>query len=80
MAEMKEMMRRYMMKGGQQQVKSCGICYDMMHPTDACPTPQDPTAEVNSIGGYDPSRPRYDPYSNTYNPGWRDHPKLRYRN
>ena len=21
---------------------------------------------------------RYDPYSNTYNEGWRDHPKLRY--
>jgi hypothetical protein len=23
---------------------------------------------------------KYDPYSNTYNPGWRDHPNLRYRN
>ncbi|XP_026433564.1 uncharacterized protein LOC113331004 [Papaver somniferum] len=23
-------------------------------------------------------RPRYDPYSNTYNPGWRDHPNFSY--
>ncbi|XP_026383476.1 uncharacterized protein LOC113278974 [Papaver somniferum] len=25
-------------------------------------------------------RPRYDPYSNTYNPGWRDHPNFSYTN
>ncbi|XP_026435521.1 uncharacterized protein LOC113333225 [Papaver somniferum] len=25
-------------------------------------------------------RQRYDPYSNTYNPGWRDHPNLSYAN
>ncbi|XP_026410589.1 uncharacterized protein LOC113305803 [Papaver somniferum] len=25
-------------------------------------------------------RPRYDPYSNTYNPGWRDHPNFSYAN
>ena len=25
-----------------------------------------------------PQQQQYNPYSNTYNPGWRDHPNLRY--
>ncbi|KAK4381608.1 hypothetical protein Sango_2951500 [Sesamum angolense] len=36
---------------------------------------------VNAIGGFfgQPQR-RYDPNSNFYNPGWRDHPNFSYRN
>ncbi|XP_073290995.1 uncharacterized protein [Primulina huaijiensis] len=38
---------------------------------------EDPTQQVNAIGGF-PGQPqhRYDPYSNSYNPGWKDHPNF----
>jgi hypothetical protein len=77
--ELKNMMKQFIQSGGKQQVKACEICSDFMHPTNACPTLQEPQ-EVNAVGGYGPSRPRYDPFSNTYNPRWRDHPNLRYGN
>ncbi|KAL0333052.1 UNVERIFIED_CONTAM: hypothetical protein Scaly_2206700 [Sesamum calycinum] len=68
--------------GGTQQVKACGICTSSGHFTDACPTLQEePTMHANVVGGFTgPSQRGYDPFSNTYNPGWRDHPNLRYGN
>lgn len=78
--ELKEMMRKFMLNGNQQQVKACGICQDFQHPTDACPILQVPNVELNAVGGFVPQRPRHDPYSNSYNPGWRDHPNFRYGN
>ncbi|XP_073151875.1 uncharacterized protein [Henckelia pumila] len=37
--------------------------------------------EVNATGGFPgPPQQKYDPYSNTYNPGWKDRPNLRYGN
>ncbi|XP_073152066.1 uncharacterized protein [Henckelia pumila] len=68
--------------GQAQQIKSCGICLVVGHSTDMCPTLQeDPTQQANAIGGF-PGQPqrRYDPYSNTYNSGWRDHPNFSYKN
>ncbi|KAG8483725.1 hypothetical protein CXB51_023547 [Gossypium anomalum] len=36
-------------------------------------------AHVNAVGGFPgPSQRRYDPFSNTYNLGWKDHPNLNY--
>ena len=37
--------------------------------------------QVHAAGGF-PRQPqrRYDPYSNTYNQGWRDHPNFQYDN
>lgn len=63
-----------------QQAKVCGICSIMGHPTDACPTLQERASEqANAIEGFPmQQRNRYDPYSNTYNPGLRDHPNLSY--
>ncbi|XP_019155105.1 PREDICTED: uncharacterized protein LOC109151969 [Ipomoea nil] len=64
-----------------QQVKACGICAVTGHPTDMCPTLQYNSCEdVNAVGGF-PGQPQrnYDPYSNTYNPGWRDHPNFSYK-
>ncbi|KAK8984542.1 hypothetical protein V6N11_047763 [Hibiscus sabdariffa] len=57
--------------------KACGICTQTDHPTDSCPSLQDET--VNAVGNFPgpPQRP-YNPYSNSYNPGWRDHPNLSY--
>ncbi|KAL0324638.1 UNVERIFIED_CONTAM: hypothetical protein Scaly_2430900 [Sesamum calycinum] len=68
--------------GGTQQVKACGICTSSGHFTDACPTLQEePTIHANAVGGFSgPSQRGHDPFSNTYNPGWRDHPNLRYGN
>ena len=66
-----------------QTVKACGICLTQGHTTDTCPTLQEEesTLQANAIGGFlgQPQR-KYDPYSNTYNPGWRDHPNFRYGN
>ncbi|KAL0354715.1 UNVERIFIED_CONTAM: hypothetical protein Sradi_3918400, partial [Sesamum radiatum] len=64
--------------GNTQQVKACGICTSTGHSTDACPTlHEEPTMYVNTIGEFSgPSQRGY--VSKTYNPGWRDHPNLRY--
>ncbi|XP_024043112.1 uncharacterized protein LOC112099846 [Citrus clementina] len=62
------------------EVKTCGICYNMGHSTDMCPTLQEePVEQANAVGGF-PSMPqrRYDPYAQTYNPGWKDHPNFSY--
>ncbi|XP_052885323.1 uncharacterized protein LOC128293819 [Gossypium arboreum] len=58
----------------------CGICTTSEHPTDLCPILNDnSTAHVDAIGGFPgPPQRRYDPFSNTYNPGWKDHPNLNY--
>lgn len=68
--------------GHVQQVKAGGGCAFVGHSTDMCPTLQeDPMQQDNAIGGF-PGQPQrqYDPYSNSYNPGWRDHPNFSYRN
>ncbi|XP_031105706.1 uncharacterized protein LOC116010433 [Ipomoea triloba] len=67
--------------GGTHQVKACGICAATGHQTDMCLTLQyDYCEQANAIGGF-PGQPQrnYDPYSNTYNPGWRDHPNFSYK-
>ncbi|KAK8980795.1 hypothetical protein V6N11_047926 [Hibiscus sabdariffa] len=63
--------------GKNQSFRACGICTMADHPTDGCPSLQDET--VNVVGNFPgpPQRP-YNPHSNTYNPGWRDHPNLSY--
>ncbi|KAL0366953.1 UNVERIFIED_CONTAM: hypothetical protein Sradi_3585400 [Sesamum radiatum] len=55
--------------------------YSPEHVTDMCPTLQEPPTEhAEAIGGFSSQQRRYDPFSNTYNPGWKDHPNLRYGN
>ncbi|XP_024038281.1 uncharacterized protein LOC112097328 [Citrus clementina] len=64
--------------GNVQHVKTCGICYNMGHSTDMCPTLQEePVEQANAVGGF-PGMPqrRYDPYAQTYNLGWKDHPNF----
>ncbi|KAL0323007.1 UNVERIFIED_CONTAM: hypothetical protein Sangu_1920000 [Sesamum angustifolium] len=50
------------------------------HVTDMCPTLQEsPTEHAEAIGEFfGQQERRYDPFSNTYNPGWKDHPNLSY--
>ncbi|KAL0448937.1 UNVERIFIED_CONTAM: hypothetical protein Slati_1450100 [Sesamum latifolium] len=62
--------------GGSQQVKACGICTSPGYFTDACPTlHEESTEQADAVGDFFQKR-RYDPFFNTYNPGWRDHPNL----
>lgn len=58
-----------------QPIRAYGICTNVGHPTDMCPTLQEDGQEyVNVLGGFPRQLQRkYDPYTNTYNPGWRDH-------
>ncbi|KAL0438824.1 UNVERIFIED_CONTAM: hypothetical protein Slati_2365400 [Sesamum latifolium] len=60
-------------------VKACDICTSPEHATDMCPTLQEPPTEhAEAIEGFSGQQRRYNPFSNTYNPGWRDHPNLSY--
>ncbi|XP_062028336.1 uncharacterized protein LOC133744212 [Rosa rugosa] len=69
-------------QGSHGQVMACGVCSMQGHMSDQCPQLMEGGnfEGVNALGfqqGY--QRPRNDPYSNTYNPGWRDHPNFRWR-
>jgi len=69
--------------GNVHQVKVCSICSLQGHTSNMCPTMQEDYIEqVHAVdGGFNgQSRGKYDPFSNTYNPGWRDHPNLCYGN
>ncbi|XP_057784322.1 uncharacterized protein LOC131001771 [Salvia miltiorrhiza] len=63
----------------------CGICFENNHHTDACPSLQDNNTEQACMGSADEQemnaqrQRRNDPFSNTYNPGWRNHPNFRWR-
>ena len=73
---------RQMAVGNMQTVKACEIFSVVGHPTDMCPTLQEePIEQMNVAGGFPrQSQRKYDPYSSTYNAGWRDHPNLNYGN
>ncbi|XP_068319737.1 uncharacterized protein [Pyrus communis] len=61
----------------------CGVCSIMGHATDMCPSLMDQGGleQANALGGFQgQQRQKYDPYSNNYNPGWRDHPHLKWNN
>uniref|UniRef100_A0A803MYY1 Uncharacterized protein n=1 Tax=Chenopodium quinoa TaxID=63459 RepID=A0A803MYY1_CHEQI len=63
--------------GNESTARVCGVCSDFSHATDECPTLQ--SEDVNALGGFPgQSQRKYDPFSNTYNEGWKDHPNLRY--
>ncbi|KAJ9567940.1 hypothetical protein OSB04_003906 [Centaurea solstitialis] len=61
---------------------SCQICGES-HSTNECnlvaSVETDDVEEVNYMQNQ-PNRRQYDPFSSTYNPGWRDHPHLSYKN
>nr|XP_027099083.1 uncharacterized protein LOC113718373 [Coffea arabica] len=70
---------RQLAVGNASQAKVCGICTGMGHSADMCPMTQEETAEQVNMADHAPApRKQYDPYSSTYNPGWRDHPNLSY--
>ncbi|XP_043817385.1 uncharacterized protein LOC122725032 [Manihot esculenta] len=60
--------------------RTFGICKQAYHPTDMCPILQEGEQQVNAIRGFNGQQRKYDPFSSTYNSGWRDHPNLSYGN
>ncbi|XP_027062791.1 uncharacterized protein [Coffea arabica] len=70
---------RKLVVGSASQAKVCGVYAVLGHSTEMCPLVQEENAEQMNMAGHTPApRRQYDPYSSTYNPGWRDHPNLSY--
>ncbi|KAM1441411.1 hypothetical protein ACFXTO_009529 [Malus domestica] len=59
----------------------CGVCSIQGHASEKCPQliENGGWESANSIGFQSQNQPRHDPYSNTYNPGWKDHPNFKWR-
>ncbi|KAM1728684.1 hypothetical protein ACFX12_019158 [Malus domestica] len=59
----------------------CGVCFMQGHLNDQCPQliENGGWESANAIGYQGQNQQRNDPYSNTYNPGWRDHPNFKWR-
>ncbi|KAM2617841.1 hypothetical protein TB1_034203 [Malus domestica] len=62
-------------------VASCGVCSMQNHNTDKCPQliENGGWETLNAVGYGNQYQSRGDPFSNTYNPGWRDHPNFNWR-
>ncbi|XP_063948053.1 uncharacterized protein LOC135152152 [Daucus carota subsp. sativus] len=62
-------------------VASCEICGVQGHNQHACQNnlPDAAMEQANALYNQN-QRQQYNPYSNTYNPGWRDHPNFSYKN
>ncbi|XP_062008347.1 uncharacterized protein LOC133725208 [Rosa rugosa] len=60
----------------------CSVCSMVGHVSDTCPSlmEQNGFEQANAVGFQGQQRPKYDPFSNTYNAGWRDHPNFRWSN
>ncbi|KAM1774488.1 hypothetical protein ACFX12_043851 [Malus domestica] len=58
----------------------CGVCSIQGHASEKCPQliENGGWESVNAIGFQGQNQPRNDPYSNTYNPGWCDHPNFKW--
>ncbi|KAL0303148.1 UNVERIFIED_CONTAM: hypothetical protein Sradi_6182900 [Sesamum radiatum] len=79
LSELTSLVKKFVVE--KHHVKACGICTSPAHVTDMCPTLQEPPTEhAEAIGGFSEQQRRYDPFPNTYNPGWKDHPNLSYGN
>ncbi|CAN6579338.1 unnamed protein product [Malus baccata var. baccata] len=59
----------------------CGVCFIQGHQSDQCPQliENGGWESANAVGYGNQNQPRGDPFSNTYNQGWRDHPNFRWR-
>ena len=65
----------------------CVVCTSRDHYTDVCPTLQPSAASdapqayaTNIYNNRQPQQQNYDLSNNRYNPGWRNHPNLRWNN
>ncbi|CAN6576795.1 unnamed protein product [Malus baccata var. baccata] len=58
----------------------CGVYSIQGHVSEKCPQliENGGWESANAIGFQSQNQSRHDPYSNTYNPGWRDHPNFKW--
>ncbi|XP_057785418.1 uncharacterized protein LOC131002944 [Salvia miltiorrhiza] len=61
------------------KIRQCGLYDATEHQSENCPNFGEDIVDVNAIGGHDGNPRNYDPFSNTYNPGWMDHPNFRWK-
>ncbi|CAN6547372.1 unnamed protein product [Malus baccata var. baccata] len=59
----------------------CGVCSIQGHVSEKCPQliENGGWESAHAIGFQGQNQPRNDPYSNTYNAGWRDHPNFKWK-
>jgi hypothetical protein len=62
------------------QVEVCAICSHSNHTTETCPMSSFTNQEQTNYVGQNNYPPKNNPYSNTYNAGWRNHPNFSWSN
>ncbi|KAM1084426.1 hypothetical protein ACFX19_023122 [Malus domestica] len=81
MANLTTLFSQVVEKPKEQSVAACGVCSMNGHLTDKCPhlIENGGWESANAVGFGSQNQPRNDPFSNTYNLGWRDHPNFKWR-
>jgi hypothetical protein len=62
------------------QVEVCAICSHSCYTTETCPMSSFANQEYVNYVGHNNYPPKNNPYSNTYNAGWRNHPNFSWSN
>ncbi|KAM2151482.1 hypothetical protein ACFX1R_045923 [Malus domestica] len=81
MANLTTLLSQVVEKPKEQSVTACGVCSMNGHLKDKCPQLIENRGweSANVVGFGSQNQLRNDPFSNTYNPGWRDHPNFKWR-
>ncbi|KAM2893490.1 hypothetical protein FF1_008843 [Malus domestica] len=81
MANLTTLLSQVVEKPKEQSVAACGVCSMNGHFTDKCPQliENGGWESANAVGFGSQNQLRNDPFSNTYNLGWRDHPNFKWR-
>ncbi|KAM1829371.1 hypothetical protein ACFX14_022183 [Malus domestica] len=81
MANLTILLSQMVEKPKEQSVVAYGVCSMNGHLMDKCPQliENGEWESANVMGFRNQNQPRNDPFSNTYNPGWKDHPNFKWR-
>ncbi|KAM1650503.1 hypothetical protein ACFX1S_003267 [Malus domestica] len=81
MANLTTLLSQVVEKPKEQSVAACGVCLMNGHLTDKCPQliENEGWESANAVGFGSQNQPRNDPFSNTYNPGLKNHPNFKWR-
>ncbi|KAM2154918.1 hypothetical protein ACFX1Q_046672 [Malus domestica] len=81
MANLTSMLSQFVEGPKTQGTTICGVCSIQGHQSDQCPQliENGGWESAHAVGYGNQNQPRGDPFSNTYNQGWRDHPNFRWR-
>ncbi|KAM1519904.1 hypothetical protein ACFX15_022171 [Malus domestica] len=81
MANLTSMLSQFVEGPKTQGTTICGVCSIRGHQSDQCPQliENGGWESAHAVGYGNQNQPRGDPFSNTYNQGWHDHPNFRWR-